>query len=121
MIMQPHELLNALYASEINCRIESFFDDGWIGWLGDATNGFKFARVRSTPSQNASENSPLKPAPSIPTATSPRSSVAASERSPLRATPISFRMIPSFGYTVPSRRPQCIDWNYSRSRAVSRA
>jgi hypothetical protein len=44
--MQPHELLNALYASEINCRIESFFDDGWIGWLGDATNGFKFARVR---------------------------------------------------------------------------
>ena len=32
--MQPHELLNALYASEINCRIESFFDDGWIGWLG---------------------------------------------------------------------------------------
>jgi hypothetical protein len=46
MIMQPHELLNALYASKINCRIESFFDDGWIGWLGDATNGFKFARVR---------------------------------------------------------------------------
>ena len=44
--MQPHELLNALYASEINCRIESFFDDGWIGWLGDERNGFKFARVR---------------------------------------------------------------------------
>ena len=31
--MQPHEILNALYASEINCRVESFFDDGWIGWL----------------------------------------------------------------------------------------
>ena len=44
--MQLHELLNALYASEINCRIESFFDDGWIGWLGDGMNGFKVARVR---------------------------------------------------------------------------
>jgi hypothetical protein len=44
--MQPHELLNALYASEINCRIESFFNDGWIGWLGDEMNGFEFARVR---------------------------------------------------------------------------
>jgi hypothetical protein len=44
--MQPDELLNALYASEINCRIERFFDGGWIGWLGDEMNSFKFAEVR---------------------------------------------------------------------------
>lgn len=44
--MQPREILNALYASEINCRVESFFDDGWTGWLGDEMNGFRFAKVR---------------------------------------------------------------------------
>ena len=44
--MQPHEILQALYASEINCRIESFWDGGWIGWLGDEMNGFPFAKVR---------------------------------------------------------------------------
>lgn len=44
--MRPHEVLQALYDSEINCRIESFWDDGWIGWLGDELNGFPFAKVR---------------------------------------------------------------------------
>lgn len=44
--MQPHEILQAMYNSEINCRIESFWDGGWIGWLGDETNGFPFAKVR---------------------------------------------------------------------------
>ena len=46
--MQPHEILQALYASEINCRIESFWDGGWIGWLGDEMNGFPFAKVRGS-------------------------------------------------------------------------
>jgi hypothetical protein len=27
--MRPHEFLNALYVSEINCRIKSFADDAW--------------------------------------------------------------------------------------------
>ena len=44
--MQPHDILQALYDSEINCRIESFSDYGWIGVLGDEMNGFPFARVR---------------------------------------------------------------------------
>lgn len=46
--MLPHEILDAMYASEINCRIESFCDGGWIGWLGDNVNGFPFALVRGT-------------------------------------------------------------------------
>lgn len=44
--MQPHDILQELYDSEINCRVESFWDDGWIGWLGDELNGFRFAKVR---------------------------------------------------------------------------
>jgi hypothetical protein len=44
--MQPHDILQALYASEINCRVESFWDGGWIGQLGDEMNGFPFAKVR---------------------------------------------------------------------------
>jgi hypothetical protein len=44
--MKPQEILQALYASEINCRIESFWDGGWIGWLGDDMNGFHFRGVR---------------------------------------------------------------------------
>ena len=44
--MQPHDILQALYESEINCRVESFWDGGWIGWLGDEMNGFPFAKVR---------------------------------------------------------------------------
>ena len=44
--MQPQDILQAMYDSEINCRVESFWDDGWIGWLGDETNGFPFAKVR---------------------------------------------------------------------------
>ena len=44
--MLPQDILQALYNSEINCRIESFWDDGWIAWLGDEINGFPFAKVR---------------------------------------------------------------------------
>lgn len=44
--MQPHEILQALYDSEINCRVECFWDGGWIGTLGDELNGFRFAKVR---------------------------------------------------------------------------
>ena len=29
--MQPQGILQALYDSEINCRIESFWDGGWDG------------------------------------------------------------------------------------------
>ena len=43
--MQPHEILNALHDSEINCRIECFFDSGWTAWLGDEMNGFRIAPV----------------------------------------------------------------------------
>jgi hypothetical protein len=32
--------------SEINCRIESFWDGGWTGWLGDEMNGFTLGHVR---------------------------------------------------------------------------
>lgn len=42
--MQPLEILQALYASEINCRIESFWDGGWTAVLGDEMNGFPWAR-----------------------------------------------------------------------------
>lgn len=66
-LMQPHELLNALYASEINCRIESFFDNGWIGWLGDEMNGLNLPESGETRSRTASENSRPKPVLSIPT------------------------------------------------------
>ena len=31
----------ALYASEINCGVQSFWDGGWEAWLGDAMNGRK--------------------------------------------------------------------------------
>ena len=40
---QPDKLvtvLAALYASEINCGIESFWDGGFTAFLGDATNGW---------------------------------------------------------------------------------
>jgi len=32
--MQPLEILQALYPSENNCRIESFWDGGWTAVLG---------------------------------------------------------------------------------------
>ena len=44
--MLPQDILQALYESEINCRIESFWDDGWIGMLGDEMNGFNLRHVR---------------------------------------------------------------------------
>ena len=43
--MQPHEILQAMYESEINCRVQSFFDAGWTGDLGDDQNGFPLAPV----------------------------------------------------------------------------
>jgi hypothetical protein len=44
--MLPHEILDAMYESEINVRVDCFHDDGWIGLLGDDLNGFPFAKVR---------------------------------------------------------------------------
>jgi hypothetical protein len=38
--------LQDLYDSEITCRVESFWDDGWRGTLGDEVNGFPFASVK---------------------------------------------------------------------------
>ena len=40
--MLPQDILQALYDSEINCRIESFWDGGWTGWLGDAVKICRF-------------------------------------------------------------------------------
>lgn len=34
-------VLGALYLSEINCSIASFFDSGWTAKIGDSINGFK--------------------------------------------------------------------------------
>jgi hypothetical protein len=44
--MEPQSVLQALYDSEINRRIESFWDSGWTGWLGDEMNGFTLGHVR---------------------------------------------------------------------------
>ena len=44
--MQAQDILQALYDSEINTRIESFWDRGWTGWLGDEMNGFTLGHVR---------------------------------------------------------------------------
>lgn len=38
-------VMEKLYESEINCRIESFFDAGWSVSLGDHANGFKEVEV----------------------------------------------------------------------------
>ena len=35
------DVLYFLYACEINCRIQSFFDRGWEVRIGDAMNGFE--------------------------------------------------------------------------------
>ena len=37
--MTLESVLAALYASEINCGIDSFWDGGWRAWVGDDTNG----------------------------------------------------------------------------------
>jgi hypothetical protein len=44
--MLPQDILQALYESEINCRIESFWDGGWVGLLDNELNGFRVAKVR---------------------------------------------------------------------------
>ena len=36
------EILKRLYKSEINYRIQSFYDEGWVVALGDKLNGFKY-------------------------------------------------------------------------------
>lgn len=33
------DTIGALYASEINCGIQSFWDGGWEVWIGDDMNG----------------------------------------------------------------------------------
>ena len=35
------DVMRALYASEINCSVSSFWDGGWLVQLGDYMNGFK--------------------------------------------------------------------------------
>lgn len=32
-------VLEALYAHEINCGLQSFWDGGWTVWIGDPMNG----------------------------------------------------------------------------------
>ena len=39
--MNIHDVMEALYASEINCSISSFWDGGYEVKLGDELNGFK--------------------------------------------------------------------------------
>lgn len=36
-------VLGALYASEINCGLQSFWDGGWSVWIGDDMNGRRAA------------------------------------------------------------------------------
>jgi hypothetical protein len=38
--MRLDEVLQALYASELNCQISTFWDGGYAVKLGDAVNGF---------------------------------------------------------------------------------
>lgn len=38
--MTLEQILAHMYASEINCRIDCFWDAGWNVWLGDETNGW---------------------------------------------------------------------------------
>ena len=54
--MLPQDILQALYDSEINCRIESFWDGGWTGWLGDDLNGFRLAEVSGKTLAECAEN-----------------------------------------------------------------
>ena len=69
--MQPQNILQALYDSEINCRIESFWDGGWIGWLGDEQNGFTLIMCEAGPSLNVPDTWPTKLAPSTQPVISP--------------------------------------------------
>jgi hypothetical protein len=34
-------VLGALYAHEINCGLQSFWDGGWSVWIGDDMNGVR--------------------------------------------------------------------------------
>ncbi len=35
------DVLQGLYASEINCGLTSFWDAGWEAWIGDEMNGLR--------------------------------------------------------------------------------
>jgi len=35
-------VMKALYASEINCGVQSFWDGEWQAWIGDEMNGIKY-------------------------------------------------------------------------------
>ena len=44
MIKVPMDLnlvMRCLYASEINCGVQSFWDGEWQAWIGDEMNGIK--------------------------------------------------------------------------------
>ena len=34
-------VMTALYRSEINCSVSSFWDSGWTAMIGDSMNGYK--------------------------------------------------------------------------------
>ena len=51
--MLPQDILQALYDSEINCRIEIFWEGGWTAWLGDDMNGFRWPRYEAGHLTNA--------------------------------------------------------------------
>lgn len=37
--MNTLQIMAALYASEINCGLQSFWDGDWTAWIGDVMNG----------------------------------------------------------------------------------
>lgn len=39
--MNLTEVLKALYASEINAGVQTFYDSGWDVWIGDVANGIR--------------------------------------------------------------------------------
>jgi len=51
--MELGTVIDALYASEINCSITSFWDGGIVVKLGDVMNGFKAERECATAAEAA--------------------------------------------------------------------
>lgn len=39
------KVMRRLYASEINCGIQSFWDGGWSAWIGDELNGYRAEEI----------------------------------------------------------------------------
>lgn len=49
------EIMNRLYASEINCEVASFWDGGWQVRLGDYLNGYKASESGFTSLEDAAK------------------------------------------------------------------